>query len=510
MILLSGKGLIAIHSLLLQLVTEKKIQRQLDILDTLKKSHYPISFDELAERFQVSSKTIRLDIEQLLLFTPREQVLVEETNNGILLQPTDPSVIDKMFCRLTANILSFKILDLLFVRSSVSLDELEETCFVSEATLKRHVLKLRRVLKKYSLTLTLTPVQLIGKEENIRYFYFKYFHDSENIRATYQPEIVHQESVTYLFSCLEEKLNLKILLDHKRLSFWQMVQKLRFKNGFYYEGNCLHAEEIFFPQKYKLFKMIYLDIQKRFYPEISGFSENEMLFSYAACLDCIVYKDYLFGEPDFSFKNNLLQTNLDKISKEISQHFNATVHEVPSFFKALQNYFAVHFFLNKITPLFQKNDSHIVQFIRHEHPATFGKWMYLLSSSPAFHPLEAEHVEDICANLTIYTVIYLYQEKTEPRKVLFALNGDNVFLDYLLLVINRTFSGIHMLFLLNETIEADFLARNHIDVIISNYPSYITDSKQTLTQYELASVPTMEDWQNVRRFLATILSDDEF
>ncbi|WP_321382910.1 hypothetical protein, partial [uncultured Enterococcus sp.] len=197
-------------------------------------------------------------------------------------------------------------------------------------------------------------------------------------------------------------------------------------------------------------------------------------------------------------------------SIEISQHFNTEIHEVPDFFKALQNYFAVHFFLNRITPLFQKNDSHIVQFIRQEHPATFSKWLCLLSSSSAFQPLKVEHIDDICANLTIYTVIYLYQEKTEQKKVLFALNGDNVFLDYLLLVINRTFSGIHTQFLLNKAIELDFLKRNQIDVVISNYPSYITTSAQKLTQYELAPVPTMEDWQNVRRFLATILSNNEF
>lgn len=481
----------------------------MNILDTLKKSFYPISFEELAEKFQVSSKTIRQDLEQLLSFSSEEQLLFEETNSGILLHPTDSTMIDTIFCRLTAEVLSFKLLDILFVRKSISLNELEERCFVSEATLKRHVLKLRKVLKKYALTLTLSPVQLIGKEENIRYFYFQYFHDAENIRETFQPEIVHQDSVDYLSLCLEEKLNLKILLDHRRLSFWQMVQKMRFKHGFYYEGNDLLAEEIFFPKKYKLFKMIYLDIQKRFYPEISGFSENEMIFSYAATLDCIVYKDYLFGEPDFSFKDPALHENLYKLSIDISRHFSTEIHEVPAFFKALQNYFAVHFFLNKITPLFQKNDNHIVQFIRHEHPATFGKWMCLVSTSETFRALEIEHIEDICANLTIYTVIYLYQKKTEPKKVLFALNGDNVFLDYLLLVINRTFSGIHTLFLLNKTIEQDFLTRNQIDVVISNYPSYIATPKQKLTQYELAAVPTMEDWQNVRHFLTSLLSKDE-
>ncbi|MBL1226420.1 helix-turn-helix domain-containing protein [Enterococcus sp. BWR-S5] len=502
--------MIPIHSLLLQLVTEKKIQRQLNILATLKKSYYPISIEELAEQFQVSSKTIRQDIDQLLTFAPTGQRLVEETNSGILLQPVDSSVVDQMFCHLSSDVLSFKLLDLLFVQKALTLDVLEDICFVSEATLKRHVLKLRKILKKYSLSLTLSPVQLIGKEENIRYFYFQYFHDSENIRDTYQPEASHQESVAYLSLCLEEKLKLKILLDHKRLAFWQMVQKLRFKNGFYYEGSDIHAEEIFFPKKYKLFKMIYLDIQKRFYPEIIGFSENEMIFSYAASLDCIVYKDYLFGEPDFSFKDPTLQKTLYKLSIEISQHFNTEIHEVPDFFKALQNYFAVHFFLNRITPLFKKNDSHIVQFIRQEHPATFSKWLCLLSSSSAFQPLKVEHIDDICANLTIYTVIYLYQEKTEQKKVLFALNGDNVFLDYLLLVINKTFSGIHMQFLLNKAIELDFLKRNQIDVVISNYPSYIAASAQKLTQYELAPVPTMEDWQNVRRFLTTILSKDEF
>ncbi|WP_245187004.1 helix-turn-helix domain containing protein [Enterococcus larvae] len=510
MILLLEKGLIFIQSSLLQLVTENKLQRQLKLLATLRQSHYPISFEELAEEFQVNSKTIRQDVEQLLALIPSQQELFEETTIGTFIQPVDSSTIQLLFNTLNTEVLSFKVLDLLFIRPAVTLDELEDLCFVSEATLKRHLLKLKKSLKKYSLTLTTSPVQLVGTEENIRYFYFQYFYHSETIRVSFRPEIAHQKSVAYLSMCLEEKLHLKILLDHKRLSYWQMVQKIRIKNGFHYEAARIQAEEIFFPKKYRLFKIIYLDIQKRFYPESIGFSENELIFSYATSLDCIVYKDYLFGNPDFSFKSQMLQENLSKITSEVAKHLSTNVQEAPAFFKALQNYFAVHLFLNKVTPLFQKNDSQMIHFIRHEHSATFGKWMYLLSTSAAFHSLEIEYFEDICANLTIYTVIYLYEEKTETKKVLFALNGDNVFLDYLLLIINRTFSGIHTLFLLNKTINSDFLAKSQADIIISNYPIYIENPRHSISQYVLKPIPTMEDWQKVRRFLAGILSDDEF
>lgn len=493
------------ESFLIDLVTETKIKRQLELLNLLQTYNYPIPIEALAGELKVTPKTVQKDLTELKSFTLKDQILLEESKVGVQLSPDSKNLPLSIFQQLTEQSLSFTLLDTLFTEKSITLEELEERYFISETTLKRHLTKLRRILKKHRLTIKMHPVRFESTEANIRYFFMHYFYASKCWRNSYRPSSEHKESVAFLAQKLSDELGITLLFEREKLTYWVMVQDTRMRNNFMFQDEKLVANQKYLSSHFPAIKEIYITTQKKYYPQLT-FSEDELLYTYAVGLDSIAYKDYLFGNPNIASNELAFAQRMLDLGKEIAECFNTEFQKAPLFFHALENYFIITLFLNQVTPLFQKNDDQLTSFIRSEHPKTYGRWMNFFAKSSTVQFFNIEFFEDVCATLTIYTVLYLYEENADLKNVLFSFRGDHIFIEYLCMIIGKAFAGIHTLFQFNEDATTEILEENKIDILITNY--HLSDKFENVKQQEISAIPTMEEWQQLRQLIIAAMAND--
>lgn len=75
----------------------------------------------------------------------------------------------------------------IFNNKLLTIHEWEEKFYVTESTFKRYLTIFKRVLKEYKLKISTNPVNIVGKESDIRLFYFDFFHSSSKVSQIEYP-----------------------------------------------------------------------------------------------------------------------------------------------------------------------------------------------------------------------------------------------------------------------------------------------------------------------------------
>lgn len=132
----------------------------------------------------------------------------------------------------------------IFNQNFTSIPQFSTKHYQSVSTTKRYLDSLKRLMKQYDLTLDLTRNQMIvGKEHQIRYFYYTFFWESYSSTQWPFPELDLHELQVNIHELTKDFKNLPIP-DINKMIVWIAVSLIRIKQGYVidYEEDYQHFQ----------------------------------------------------------------------------------------------------------------------------------------------------------------------------------------------------------------------------------------------------------------------------
>ncbi|TLG77255.1 helix-turn-helix domain-containing protein [Culicoidibacter larvae] len=197
---------------------EKDIYRKISIINYLVE-HPLCTISDLCGLLDVSENTIRNDLQAIKLDLPENWEIHITKGHGISITKPIDQTLSILSSQLWSETLIFKTIFLLLREDTITINELTERLFANARNIKTVLAHLEMRLSSYGLVLQRAPLQIVGTEIAIRYFFFdhiQYFFGNESWRLdTLNKEIPYIDFMKNAADLLEVKYNCSIPIHHK-------------------------------------------------------------------------------------------------------------------------------------------------------------------------------------------------------------------------------------------------------------------------------------------------------
>ena len=152
----------------------KKSHRQLELLELLFEHKRWFHRSELAELLNCTERAVKDDLSHVKSSFP--DLIFHSSTNGIRIINTDDSDIEMVYHHFFKHSTHFSILEFIFFNEGCQAESICKEFYISSSSLYRIISQINKVIKKqFQFEISLTPVQIIGNERDIRYFFAQYF-----------------------------------------------------------------------------------------------------------------------------------------------------------------------------------------------------------------------------------------------------------------------------------------------------------------------------------------------
>ena len=149
----------------------KKSHRQLELLFEHKRWFHR---SELAELLNCTERAVKDDLSHVKSSFP--DLIFHSSTNGIRIINTDDSNIEMVYHHFFKHSTHFSILEFIFFNECCQAESICKEFYISSSSLYRIISQINKVIKKqFQFEISLTPVQIIGNERDICYFFAQYF-----------------------------------------------------------------------------------------------------------------------------------------------------------------------------------------------------------------------------------------------------------------------------------------------------------------------------------------------
>ncbi|WP_347085136.1 helix-turn-helix domain-containing protein, partial [Enterococcus mundtii] len=158
-------------------ITNAEIRRWMRILTIIEREHH-FTIVALSERLMISQRTMVKDVQAIKSYFGKTIELLS-LYNGFHFDERDRVGYQEKKEQLLENEVLLDIVGTIFYGEPIALADLAHQYSYAESTLRRFLVKIEPILAEYNLTLTLTPVNFVGEEADIRKFFFDFYYSSE-------------------------------------------------------------------------------------------------------------------------------------------------------------------------------------------------------------------------------------------------------------------------------------------------------------------------------------------
>lgn len=479
------------NTLAYKLIVDKTIKRKITIINTLSENRQPTKIDELVENLKISKKTLLVTISQINQEDIPGIHILLLSKNEIILKVNNPFEIRFYIDHLLKNSPLFTIIEFIYSGKIYTIQELSDILYISESGIRKHLELLKRIVREYSLTIQLTPVDITGNETDIRYFYFQYFQYAHETSAVpLRPDQL--ESLYNTISSIHNEYGFVLNLDYHRIAHLLAVseQRISLKHSIYLPPSII--EKYITSNSYLKFKQAFFEHFKD-NPILNNLSEKELIHAFIVRLDSIIY------EPNLAFYMDDFTFDLAKYDSLINNFFqNNNLHlGINNDLKfTLQAYLSNLSFLSDVTPLFQKTNEGIQIQISQNYETLKNNWYELLVASD----LNFKFPMDIAVSLTLITVAQTYLFKQVTKRVLYVFTGEPATINYYkYLVLKVIPQNVQPFFVFNKPLNNTLLEKYSTDICVHNF------SPQEKLIYcqsiQLSDVPKESEWSALLNIL---------
>ena len=163
-------------------------------------------------------------------------MIFHSSTNGIRIINTDDSDIEMVYHHFFKHSTHFSILEFIFFNEGCQAESICKEFYISSSSLYRIISQINKVIKKqFQFEISLTPVQIIGNERDIRYFFAQYF--SEKYYFLEWPfENFSSEPLSQLLELVYKETSFPMNLStHRMLKLLLVTNLYRIKFGHFME-----------------------------------------------------------------------------------------------------------------------------------------------------------------------------------------------------------------------------------------------------------------------------------
>lgn len=212
----------------------KKSHRQLELLELLFEHKRWFHRSELAELLNCTERAVKDDLSHVKSAFP--DLIFHSSTNGIRIINTDDSDIEMVYHHFFKHSTHFSILEFIFFNEGCQAESICKEFYISSSSLYRIISQINKVIKRqFQFEVSLTPVQIIGNERDIRYFFAQYF--SEKYYFLEWPfENFSSEPLSQLLELVYKETSFPMNLStHRMLKLLLVTNLYRIKFGHFME-----------------------------------------------------------------------------------------------------------------------------------------------------------------------------------------------------------------------------------------------------------------------------------
>lgn len=470
-----------------KLIVSNTINKKISLLNYLETG--PKTIASIAEYIGSSEKTIRNWLNEIETDLPQEVELEFIRSTVVTIHIHDYFIFSSVIKSWIEESPLFGVIENLFYGSHLSLGEYADSLFVSESTMRNYLKILAQVVREYNLTLTISPtVKLLGKEEDLRYFFFKFFVYAKNIDNIMKENDHNAAKIYEHLAFFAKEYNILLFVDYHRLVVWMFVLDVRLSQKRYVSLEPAVLDKHLSKDNFLRFSGAF----NRFFSGNSHFQNlpiDELVYTYVTRLTAIVYED---GKVFFMEEYMAELEQYTPLVTDFFEMYNLNKIVYSELAMKLKAYLANLSFLSDTTEL------HQLLNVEEELPEAYKPvkvlWKKLLLQA---QDKKWKFPEDIAASLAVLTCNTLIDNNYQYKNILFSLTGEPAMVPLYKTIIRRLLpheANAHFLF--NQPITKEIINVSKIDIIVCNTAINLgKEVLQNLSVVKLSPNPTNAEWE---------------
>src|SRR5699024_8837343 len=182
-------------------------KRQLLTIEILYQQKDWVTLSELSKRLNCSVRVLKDDVAHFK--NNFKQFTIETSNNGIRLNVNENAGLISLYQYILDHSMAFNLLENIFLNEKKTIAELTEVLYVSSSTIYRLVDLLNNRLEDKNMHIETNPCRIVGSEEEIRYFFYNYFHEKYSSLA-WPYKSINEKGLNMLLDFFIEFTNIEV------------------------------------------------------------------------------------------------------------------------------------------------------------------------------------------------------------------------------------------------------------------------------------------------------------
>jgi hypothetical protein len=476
----------------LKFITSKETVRWLRILHAFEQSTI-CSVKELARITKITSRTIVADITAMRRFF-QEAITIETTQQGYSFREISHEAYQNKKRTLLEHEPLFQIMEGIFQDKMKNVGEWADQLHVSESSLLRYFKMIEADLARYQLNLSSKPVDLIGKEVDIRSFFHDFYYESEITPHTVFPSIAIQN----IAFALQRKhfFNSYPNVSLGDFSYTLMITLERaHKNNLEIDSAMIASlkEQDAFQQFAKMNQII-----NQFYGK--DLSTDDLLYLYVMVI-CRRSLTDLTGERQFVSD---LQPNeeITVVAEKFLARFGQQSTDLQRDLILVRSFFTSLYLKEQLSPVTNQNIQDVHEVVQRKFPEMYVNFL-------RFFKVNHEGITGGKTPITEITVMsVLFMDALQeihwgtPKNIAFLLEGNSLVCQNIQAAAIKYLGRFQHLYFPNALeMSLDYLEQYQIDLVVTNYSEYISDELIGKQYLLFKSIPDAEDWNRLLRVI---------
>lgn len=469
----------------LKFVTNKVTARWLLILNILERERN-CSSQEISKKTHLSSRTIIKEIKDIREYFGNT-IEISTNNIGYLFHENQYEKYKELKRALVKEDPLFVVVQSILTGNLRSAEEWAFHFHLSESTMKRYLLSIIPILEIYQLQISLSPVDFVGKEGDIRKFFKDFYYEVDVIPHTVIPFQTLKEMIPDMQASDQLSGFLNISPSDFRYFIYIMIQRCK---------NNQMMDTLTFKITYTEKEVAFLTTLKehikiKFHYVVS---DNELLVTY---IYAISQRKLINLEAEKEYCVRFTEGLKEKKWAQLflSGYDETLYHSQPELSYFVEAFFISVRFLDKLGTTLNRNLPDVLDFARKLYPKDYEWILHFLNKKQKEFSFSHLFLEDIAASLvlTIEAARDIYLRNS--RNIAFLLEGSHFITQSVHAKAYRYLRGYHQLFFLTiEELDQSYLKEHEIDLFVTNQEEYLSEVLEKIDFVIFKEIPDQSDW----------------
>lgn len=498
------------EKLFYKLIYDKRLKRSITILEILYKTKHDVTIKELERILDTTQKTVLSTVDYAKTLLPSSFSLSVD-DRRVRLHNNGSQSIEAIIIEIAKKTLSYQIIEQAFYDTEQNIHTLANKLFVSESTLRVRIKYINKMLSIFKCRLSFYDIKISGDEENIRYFYYIYFSELQELFLSED-----EEKIEYSNRIIDKIKKEMVKGNHRLLKYsfqqvarWLLISRDRMRVGNFVQIDEALVERMKARETYASFKCVYEEEVSRYLnsadaPEIK-IPEEEIVWAYLICLHSVVYlrdnekAELVYDEKDCAQLMSRIDAFLEDIFDSLPIH-NGDKEEFMAIHSAYLINLAV---LSEITTLFQFGYPTVKNYVLSNLERLYITWSDKITSLKKGDLFDIEYLDNISAQLAMITSQFVYNQHHKAERVIYSFEGEAGLVVYLE-TLARTLQpkGVEAIFIYSEPITQELVLEMQPDIVVFNYQ--LPDAIKGCKMLRMSHIPQVQEWTLLRELIINI------